>query len=220
MRLIVFDMDGTLIDTHGLIAEHMAATFSGAGLPVPAASAVRQVIGLSLPVAMARLTRSEDGALIDRLIAQYKAYYSDTLTANAHREPLFPGTLEALERLNAVPDTLLGVATGKGLDGVRRILAKHGIAGFFATLQTPDHNPSKPDPGMLRSAMVETGATPPETVMVGDTSFDIEMAVAAGARAIGVSWGYHEVAELRRAGADLVIDGYDEIDAAIASLLE
>lgn len=220
MRLIVFDMDGTLIDTHELITEHMTATFSGAGLPVPAREAMRRVIGLSLPVAMARLAGSDEPALIDRLIAEYKGYYRATLEANAHREPLFPGTRAALERLNGDDGTLLGVATGKGLQGVERILGKHGITTLFSTLQTPDHNPSKPHPGMLLSAMNETGAEPRETVMVGDTSFDMEMAVAAGVRALGVSWGYHEVDDLRRAGAEIVIDRFEEIDAAIARLME
>lgn len=220
MRLIVFDMDGTLIDTHELITEHMTATFSGVGLPVPASAEMRRVIGLSLPVAMARLAQNDDPEVVERLIAQYRAYYRDTLEANAHREPLFPGTLEALQRLGSDAGTILGIATGKGLQGVERILGKHGIAGLFSTFQTPDTNPSKPHPGMLLTAMAETGASPGETVMVGDTTFDMEMAVAAGAHALGVSWGYHEVDELRAAGAELVIDRYDEIDMAVERLVE
>jgi phosphoglycolate phosphatase len=181
---------------------------------------MRRVIGLSLPVAVGQLARTADPAIVDRLVAEYRAYYRDSLAAGPQREPLFPGAREALDRLAARPDTVLGIATGKGLAGVHRILGNHGVAGLFATLQTPDHNPSKPHPGMLLSAMRETGAEPGETIMVGDTSFDIEMALAAGVGAIGVSWGYHEVADLRGAGADLVIDRYDDLDAAIARLLE
>ena len=119
-----------------------------------------------------------------------------------------------------MPDTQLGIATGKGLSGAVRILGKHGISGHFVTLQTPDHNPSKPHPGMLLRAMAETGATAAETVMIGDTTFDIELAVAAGVAAIGVTWGYHEADTLLKAGAATLIDSYDELDEAIARVLE
>jgi phosphoglycolate phosphatase len=219
MRLIVFDMDGTLIDTHELIAEHMRATFAGAGLAVPEALAMRRVIGLSLPVAMGQLAVSEDGVLIDRLVADYKEFYRASHVENGHREPLFPGAMAALARLRAQPETVLGIATGKGLSGVHRILARHGLSEYFTTLQTPDHNPSKPHPGMLLRAMAETGGLPAETVMIGDTVFDIELANGAGVPSIGVSWGYHEAHELEKAGAKVLIDRYDQLDAAIEQVL-
>jgi phosphoglycolate phosphatase len=219
MKLIVFDMDGTLIDTHELIAEHMRATFSGAGLTVPEALAMRRVIGLSLPIAMGQLAASEDEVLIERLVSDYKEFYRASLVENGHREPLFPGALAALDRLRAQPETVLGIATGKGLSGVNRILGRHGLSEYFTTLQTPDHNPSKPHPGMLLRAMAETGALPSETVMIGDTVFDIELANGAGVPSIGVSWGYHEADELVRAGAKVLIDRYDQLDAAIDEAL-
>src|SRR5690606_28235948 len=142
------------------------------------------------------------------------------LEHNAEREPLYPGAREALDRLHQGPATLLGIATGKGLAGVHRILGNHGLASHFATLQTPDHNPSKPDPGMLLRAMAETGMGPEETIMVGDTVFDIELAVNAGCQAVGVTWGYHDPGDLLRAGAGAMIDSYDELDAALVRLLE
>jgi len=114
----------------------------------------------------------------------------------------------------------MGIATGKGLNGVHRILQLHGLAGHFTTLQTPDHNPSKPHPGMLESAMRNTGAAPAETIMIGDTTFDIEMGVAADCRTIGVTWGYHAPHELIAAGASVLIDTYDQLDGAIRRLLE
>lgn len=220
MPLIMFDMDGTLIDTQGLISEHMAAAFSDNGLPEPTPADVRQIIGLSLHIAVARLAPSKDAALIDRVVESYRAAYRDGLELHTDREPLYSGAREALDRLHARPEMLLGIATGKRLSGVHRILGNHGIAGHFVTLQTPDHNPSKPDPGMLLSAMRETGASPNETIMIGDTVFDIELAVNAGCRAVGVTWGYHDPGDLLRAGAGAMIDSYDELDAAIARLLE
>ncbi|MHB1103143.1 MAG: HAD-IA family hydrolase [Devosia sp.] len=220
MILIMFDMDGTLIDTHGLIAEHMASAFAGAGLPAPTPADVRRIIGLSLPVAIGQLARTEDGAFIDRLVESYKSHYRASLERRSDREPLFAGAREALDRLRAAPGHLLGIATGKGLAGVNRILLQHRLDGHFTTLQTPDHNPSKPHPGMLLRAMAETGTAPREVVMIGDTVFDIELAKAAGVMSIGVGWGYHEQKDLLRAGATTLIESFDELDAAIAEVLE
>lgn len=220
MKLVMFDMDGTLIDTQALIADHMATTFAAAGLPVPSAADSRRVIGLSLPVAMARLAGTDDPAIAERLAESYRAHYRASLVEAAGREDLFPGARDALDLLHARPDTLLGIATGKGLHGVHRLTALHGIAGHFVTLQTPDHNPSKPHPGMMLRAMAETGIGPEATVIVGDTTFDIEMGKAAGAFAIGVRWGYHEADELLAAGADLLVEDYASLPAAIDQLLE
>lgn len=220
MTLIMFDMDGTLIDTHGLIAEHMASAFLGAGRSAPTPAAVRQIIGLSLPVAIGQLARTEDSAAIDRVVESYKIHYRVSLERESGREPLFPGAREALDRLRPGPGNLLGIATGKGLAGVSRILRQHGLDGHFVTLQTPDHNPSKPHPGMLLRAMSETGTAPHQVVMIGDTVFDIELAKAAGVMSIGVGWGYHERKDLLLAGADILIESFDELDAAIAEVLE
>ena len=103
---------------------------------------------------------------------------------------------------------------------MHRILGLHGVANYFTTLQTPDHNPSKPHPGMVQSAMAETGVDAAQTVMIGDTTFDIEMGVAAGCKTIGVTWGYHEPRELIAVGASTMIDRYDQLDGAIRQLVE
>ena len=218
MRLIVFDMDGTLIDTHALISEHMTRTFTTHGVVVPPPDAMRRVIGLSLPLAIGRLAGSEDETLVTEMVETYKTGYRDTLPANEGREPLYEGALAAIDLIRAVPGTVLGIATGKGLNGVHRILATHGITDYFATLQTPDHNPSKPHPGMLLRAMAETGARPDEVVMIGDTSFDMELGRNAGVRRIGVTWGYHEREDL--SAAEVLLDRYEDLPSTIDRLLE
>lgn len=220
MKLVMFDMDGTLIDTASLIAEHMATTFAGAGLDAPSPERVRRIIGLSLPQAMLHLLGSEDVDLAEKLAGQYREHYRASLVTAEGREGLFPGAREALNILHGQDDTLLGIATGKGLHGVHRLTQLHGIAGHFVTLQTPDHNPSKPHPGMMIRAMAETGAEKSRAVIIGDTTFDMEMGKAAGTKAIGVAWGYHHPDELRGAGADLVIESYADLPAAIDQVLE
>jgi phosphoglycolate phosphatase len=220
MRLVMFDMDGTLIDTQALIAEHMGGAFRSLGLPPPTPAEIRSIIGLSLPVAVGQLANTEDVDLIEGLVGQYRALYKASLEHDVDREPLYPGARDAIARLKRDPETMLGVATGKGLSGVTRILGNHGIAGHFVTLQTPDHNPSKPHPGMLLRAMAETGAEPATTVMVGDTTYDMELARAAGCRTVAVSWGYHDPQVLLAAGAGALIHDYSELDAAIARVLE
>jgi len=220
MRLIMFDMDGTLIDTQALISEHMGAAFASLNLPPPAPAEIRSIIGLSLPVAVGVLAKTKDVDLIEGLVGQYRSLYKASLEHDVDREPLYPGARDAIDRLKQRPDNILGVATGKGLSGVTRILGNHGITGHFVTLQTPDHNPSKPHPGMLLRAMAETGAEPASTVMVGDTTYDMELARAAGCRAIGVTWGYHPAEDLLTAGAGTLIHDYSELDAAIERVLE
>ncbi len=220
MKLIMFDMDGTLIDTEALIVEHMTATFVSAGLTPPTTAQSRRVIGLSLPVAIATLLGTEVTPLAEKMAEDYRGHYRASLVQAEGREGLFPGAREALDFLATWPDTLLGIATGKGLNGVHRLTQLHGIAGHFVTLQTPDHNPSKPHPGMMPRAMAETGADARDTVIIGDTTFDIEMGKSAGTQAIGVTWGHHDRAELLAAGADALVETYAELPAAIRKVLE
>lgn len=220
MNLVMFDMDGTLIDTGSLIAEHMATTFVGAGLEAPSPEQVRRIIGLSLPQAMQVLLGSQDIDFANRLADDYRQHYRASLVSAEGREGLFPGAREVLDQLHDRAEMLLGIATGKGLNGVHRLTQLHGIADYFVTLQTPDHNPSKPHPGMMLRAMEETGADKSRTLIIGDTTFDIEMGKAAGTKTIGVSWGYHDPEELRRAGADIIVRDYADLPEAIDTILE
>lgn len=219
MRLIVFDMDGTLIDSHALITDMMTATFEAEGLVPPSAEAGRRIIGLSLPEAMASLS-GLPVVETDGLVARYRSLYLDKVTErSASAEPLYAGAREAVLALSADPATLLGIATGKAMRGVNRVLGLHALDAHFVTRQTPDENPSKPHPGMLLRAMSETSVASEQTVMIGDTTFDIEMAVAAGTRSIGVSWGYHGVDELLAAGAEVIVETYDDLVPAIDDLV-
>lgn len=216
-RLIVFDFDGTLVDSQANIVRCMAEGFDAVGLEPPPAEAVRRVVGLSLELAIARLLPAEAAEAVVPLAAAYRSAFLRWRADPAFQEPLFEGVAETLERLEA-PGLLLGIATGKNLRGLRASLERHGLAGRFATLQTPDHSPSKPHPGMLLRAMDELGCFPEETVLVGDTTYDIEMAQNAGTVSLGVSWGYHAPEELRAAGARAVLAAMGELPDSLLTL--
>ena len=206
-RLFVFDCDGTLVDSQHNIIAAMAAAWARHDLPAPAANEVRRIVGLTLEIAIARLLPEADDIEHRALAAAYREIVHDLRMSNAQgvaEEPLFPGIRELIVSLEA-PEIFLGVATGKNLRGLEHTLAVHGLRERFHTLQTADVCRSKPDPEMVLRAMAATGMDPASTVVIGDTSFDMEMARAAGATAIGVAWGYHEVVELRNAGAHAVI---------------
>lgn len=216
LRLAVFDVDGTLVDSQAHILTAMAHAYGGAGLDCPPREAVLAIIGLSLPQAFARLEPQAEPALIERLVAGYKAAFG--LVRPRMASPLFPGARAALDSLARREDVLLGVATGKSRRGLDHMLAEHRLEGYFVTRQVADDHPSKPHPSMLLAALGEAGADAGMTVMIGDTSYDMEMGRAAGCRRLGVAWGYHSADELLRAGAERVIAGYAALLPALEEL--
>ena len=210
IRLVVFDCDGTLVDSQHMIVEAMNAAFEAARLAPPAAAAIRRIVGLSLTDGIALLIDGGgDAATAEAVAGHYRQAFGE-LRRKPYHEPLYPGTEEAIDRLEAT-GFVLGVATGKSRRGLATTLGRHGLLQRFVTLQTSDVAAGKPHPEMLHRAMSETGARPQDTVLVGDTTFDMAMARNADIRAIGVSWGYHEVDELWRAGAGHVIDSFEEL---------
>jgi phosphoglycolate phosphatase len=208
-RLFVFDCDGTLVDSQQLIVEAARQTLLAHQIQPLEAAAVRAVIGLSLELALAQLVPDADERTVLSLVATYRATWR-LLRTQGVLEPLFPRTREVLGALDR-DGHLLGIATGKSRSGLLEVLDHHGLTALFVSFQTADRHPSKPHPSMLEAAMRETGSAPAETIMVGDTSFDMAMARAAGARAIGVAWGYHSPELLRAAGAELILDDFDQL---------
>ncbi len=202
-RLALFDCDGTLVDSGATIHRALEDSFARNGLVCPPPAEARRVIGLSLTEAMAALLPTHAADAHAQMAEEYKKSFIALRAAGEVEEPLFEGIADLLDAL-AERGWLLGVATGKSDRGLGLCLDCHGIAGRFVTLQTADRHPSKPDPSMVVQAMADAGAAPETTVVIGDTSFDMMMAFNAGARAIGVDWGYHHAEELMEAGASAV----------------
>ena len=217
LRLVVFDVDGTLVDSEGDIFAAMVLAYEGAGHAPPARAAVRGIVGLSLPQAVARLSPDLAGSH-DALVAGYKDAYMTLRQekGSAASSPLFPGARAALDALRADPWTLLAVATGKSKRGLDKLIEGHGLEGYFASQQVADFHPSKPHPAMLHAVLAETGVAAADAVMVGDTSYDMEMARAAGLGAIGVGWGYHAPESLH---ADVLVQDFAALGDAIEGVL-
>lgn len=214
LKLVVFDCDGTLVDSQHMIFAAMQRSFGDLGMVTPEKDKVRRIVGLGLVEGMEVLAPGlAPEAHID-LADRYKAAFREIRATSERREPLFPGIREALERLSG-SNYLLGVATGKSRVGLAATLEVHELAGYFATLQTADDAPGKPHPGMLEQAMDETGVVPENTLMIGDTTFDMQMAKHAGVASLGVGWGYHPPDELKSAGAVALAETGDTLFAQV-----
>lgn len=215
LRLIVFDCDGTLIDSQVAIIHAMRSGFAAAGLEAPSDEAIRGIVGLSVPQAVASLAEGHPPEVMAVLDRQFRQASIQWRRDNPNESATFyPGAREALDTLNEAGE-LLAVATGKARRGLDHLLDTADLRGHFIATQSADDAPSKPHPGMLENCARLTGAS--ELVMIGDTSFDMQMAKAFGCRAIGVSWGYHADAVLHASGADILVHDFAELQDALAS---
>lgn len=210
-RLAIFDCDGTLVDSQANICRAMELAFAAEGLGHPDHHRVRRIVGLSLVEAMRVMLPEAEPQFHVVLADHYKnAFHELRGNGSLQQEPLYDGLPELLDRLDE-QGWMLAVATGKSDRGLDLCLTHHGIRHRFVSLQTADRHPSKPHPSMIYQALVDAGTQPEQAVMIGDTSYDMAMGVAAQVRAIGVDWGYHDAAELTLAGAHSIAYTMDEL---------
>ncbi|ADE15711.1 HAD-superfamily hydrolase, subfamily IA, variant 1 [Nitrosococcus halophilus Nc 4] len=212
-KLIVFDWDGTLMDSEARIVASMRAAIRDLDLPPREDDALRNVIGLGLQEALATLYPEGDRLLKNALVERYRHYY---LNADPTPSQLFEGAKLLLEKLQE-QGYLMAIATGKGRAGLDRVLPEVGVAHYFCTSRCADETASKPDPRMLLEIMAQTKVSAGETLMVGDTEYDLLMAKHAGTDALAVSYGVHEKTRLQRCGP---IDCVDSIEALQGWLLK
>ena len=201
-RLALFDVDGTLSDSQAHIVAAMEAAFAAEGLAVPGRADVLGQVGLSLPTVLARLAPEVGAITRARMAETYKSRYH--ALRSVEEAPLYDGIRAVLDTLAARDAVRLGCATGKSRRGLTALVAAHGLR--FQTLHCADDHPSKPHPSMIHAALADTGVAARDAVMIGDTTFDMEMARAAGVLALGVGWGYHPADALRAAGAAAVVE--------------
>ena len=210
-RLVIFDCDGTLVDSQHLIVAAMNRAFETSDMVPPPREDILGIVGLSLPEAIWRLSQGAEEEIVLRITDGYRDAFTVLRQDPTHNEPMYDGALDVVRELAARDDIVLGIATGKSQAGVRRLLERFELSNCFKTVQTADDAPSKPHPGMIERALAETGADTATTVMIGDTSFDMEMARNAGVGGLGVSWGYHPPEHLTDSGAFAIADDYPHL---------
>lgn len=218
-RLAIFDCDGTLVDSGATIHAALSETFHCHGRALLPREQARRVVGLSLHQAMAALAPEANDAEHARLADTYRDVFIAMRAAGQVEEPLYDGIAALLDRMEA-DGWMLAVATGKSDRGLRHCLDCHGLHHRFISLQTADRHPSKPHPSMTLAAIADAGSMPELSVVIGDTGWDMGMARAAGAGAIGVGWGYHDEAELLAGGAQAIARNPHEIPALAEQLIQ
>lgn len=214
VRLAVFDIDGTLVDSREIIHRAACEASADLGLPEPSYERVRRMVGLSLREALATLEPDLRDADLDHFVGRYQAAFLQMHEQPGFSEPLYDGAEALLHRLRRDGWTL-SMATGKSRRGVGRWLKRDGWGELFASTHCADDGPGKPDPAMLTAAMQASGAHPGQTVMIGDTSHDMLMALNAGVRAQGVAWGFQTTEEVRASGAHHVAETFEELEAEL-----
>ncbi len=214
-NLLVFDWDGTVMDSESRIVECLQAAIRDLGLPERSVEESKNIIGLGLREAVETLYPGSSDQLHSDLVARYRHYF---LAEDSIPSPLFPGAAELLESLNDA-GYLLAVATGKGRRGLDRVLDETGLGSLFVTSRCADESFSKPHPQMLEYIMDFTGSEPDETLMIGDTEYDMEMASNASTHALAVSYGVHELERLQRHQPVGVIDALTELQPWLLSRL-
>lgn len=218
LRLVIFDVDGTLVDSQEMIFAAFTYAYEGLGFDVPDRTTALGFVGMSLEKIFPNLSPELSQADHDALAQGYRDAYAHirkTRGSNA-TSPFFPGAKAALDALQQEDWTILAVATGKSKRGLDKLIAGYGLEGYFQSQQTADHHPSKPHPAMVQACLSETGVAADRAVMIGDTTFDMDMGRAAGVKTIGVSWGYHPTESLQ---ADVIIQDFGALPAEIDQLI-
>ena len=217
MKLIIFDFDGTLVDSRSLILESHRIVFSEFGLPLPLPTRSLALVGKTLDIILAQLAGPT--APIPDMVRAYDLLLPILRADPAFAERPFDGIADLLGELNSAPNAVLGIATGHTSLTIAPALAALRWSEYFRTIQAADMAPSKPHPAMLLQALEATNVRPEDALLVGDTTYDMEMARAADVRSMGVSWGYHEAERLVAAGAHCIASSIDELRDHLQALL-
>jgi phosphoglycolate phosphatase len=218
MRLVIFDADGTMINSQAIILEGMRLAFTEFGYTPPDTLAALSTIGLTLNLVFATLLERPVDDEIERMSESYKKRSFELQKLPHLHSPLYHGITQVVDILSRQPETLLAIATGKSRRGLNSMIDAHGLRDKLMVWRTADDCPSKPHPAMVLECCEVAGCSPSQTVMIGDSSYDMKMAVQAGAKALGVSWGYQSVSSLENSGAHAIVQHPDDLPAAIDAI--
>jgi len=210
-KLVIFDWDGTLMDSVERIVSSMRSAAVDVGLPIPDAEKVKNIIGLSLPEAIMTIFPGCTDENVEQLVLAYKKQY---VTVDNTPTPLFEHALELLEKLKQ-DNRLLAVATGKGRNGLERVMAESNTNAYFNNSKCADESTSKPSPDMILQLLNELNVKAENAVVIGDTVHDMGMAKNANVDRIGVTMGVHTRDELSLFQPVAIVDSLAELSSVL-----
>jgi len=214
LKLAIWDMDGTIVDSREVIQTAMVRSFEALDLPPPPYEETRKTIGLGLAEACQILAPTVSGAQLDALVDSYRQSFVKLRAEGEGFEPLYDGAMETLKRLSE-EGWLLGIATGKARRGIDAFFEQHGLRDLFDTTWCADDGPGKPHPFMCEQAMAALGVEPDQSLIIGDAVHDIRMGLNAGIHTMGVSWGFGEAHELETVGAHEIHHDFVTLNASL-----
>ncbi|MEL6414375.1 MAG: HAD-IA family hydrolase [Pseudomonadota bacterium] len=219
LKLAIWDMDGTIVDSREVIQNAMVRSFEALDLAPPPYEETRKTIGLGLAEACQILAPDVSGAKLDALVESYRQSFVQLRAEGDGFEPLYDGAAETLKRL-AEDGWLLGIATGKARRGIEAFFEQHDLRDLFDTTWCADDGPGKPHPFMCEQAMAALGAEPDQSLIIGDAVHDIRMGLNAGIHTMGVSWGFGEAEELQGVGAHEVHHDFAALNTSLDQFAE
>ena len=217
LKLALFDYDGTIVDSAGMIVQGAIEAFRMCGLPDPDPQKVRENIGRPLTVALDVYMPVGYTVTPEQISEAYRSWYAEQGRLGLQNEPLYPGMVELIHELKS-NDWLIGIATNKSRIGLTNGLAKHNLSNIFDITLSTDENIAKPNPAMALRAMKELGVEEKYSVIIGDTINDIGLGVNSGITSIGVTWGYNNRKLLMSAGANHLVDNAQELSKLMNKL--
>ena len=217
-KLVLFDYDGTIVDSAKMIVKGAIEAFRMCGLPDPDPNKVRENIGKPLATALDAYAPEGYEVNPEMISNAYRKWYAEQGRLGLQDEPLFPGMFKLINDLKINKEFHIGVATNKSRIALNNGLKKHNLINIFDITLTMDEAKAKPDPDMAIQAMSMLNIEKKSTIIVGDTINDIGLGVNAGINSIGVAWGYNSIEMLRNEGADFIIKDSEELFHTIVDL--